>query len=264
MWRILTTLIVAVTFFVSPGWAQMQQQDQQQSGQKMQQRAMKKQVKQVTGQVTKMKRVNIKGTDTQHQVVMLRTQQGGRVIADLGPAQNVSNLNIRQGTQLSVRGKVGRVSDRPVLFASQVRTDGRTVQISRPESRQQLAQTRGMPSGKSRQITGQVMKQKEVNIAGTDMSHKVVLLQTQKGQQVAVDLGPTDNLQNIDLQRGEQITVTGKPAKVSQKFVILAQQLKADGQTINIRRPQTQQQMQQQRGMQRGSMQQQSSGASGY
>lgn len=86
-------------------------------------------------------------------------------------------------------------------------------------------------------------------------------LRTEDGQTITVYAGPrefhqqAERRQNIQINRGDQIEVTGAPAEVDRRVVLLAQQITKDGQTLELRNEQgepewSQGQAQQQQGQQ--------------
>lgn len=125
--------------------------------------------KQVSGTIIRSKDVQVRtlGQDTgeKNRVVLLQTQQGERLVVDLGNKQHLQGLSLQQGMQLQAQGRPVRIGDRPVLLAERITVNGQTQRIQRPERSQ------------ARQITGQIQNMKEVNIRGTDRTNKVVLLQ---------------------------------------------------------------------------------------
>jgi nitrate reductase NapAB chaperone NapD len=186
---------------------------------------------QVAGQVKRTKNVEVrtldpKGQAKQNRVVLLQTDQGRQVVVDLGPSPALQGVSLQQGTQLNASGQWIRIGDRPVLWATQVTVDGETIQIKRPRR------------GQSRQITGQIMRTKQVEIRGTDLTNQVVLLQTDRGRQIVADLGPMTNLRGIRLKSGAEIEVRGRPARVGDQLVLMADQVSAGGKTVSVHRPQ--------------------------
>jgi len=184
---------------------------------------------QVSGQVSRTKNVEVrtldpKGKAQQNRVVLLQTDQGRRIVVDLGPAQALQGVSLQQGAQLDASGQWIRIGDRPVLWANRVSVDGKTVQIKRPQRDQ------------SRQITGQILRSKQVDIQGTDLVNQVVLLQTDQGRQIVADLGSMTNLRGLRLQPGAEIEVRGHPARVGDQMVLLADQVSAGGKTVSIHR----------------------------
>jgi sporulation protein YlmC with PRC-barrel domain/nitrate reductase NapAB chaperone NapD len=184
---------------------------------------------QVSGQVQRTKNVEVrtldpKGKAQQNRVVLLQTDQGRRIVVDLGPAQALQGVSLQQGAQLDASGQWIRIGDRPVLWANQVTVDGKSMQIKRPQQEQ------------SRQITGQILRSKQVDIKGTDFTNQVVLLQTDQGRQLVADLGPMTNLRGLRLQPGAEIEVRGRPGRVGDQLVLMADQVSAGGKTVSIHR----------------------------
>ncbi|QRK10929.1 hypothetical protein JQX13_13150 [Archangium violaceum] len=239
----LSAWIVAGTVVcVTPAFAQGQQQAggsrQQQTqmqqgeaahqggtGQQARQRGMRK----VQGTILKQKEVTVRGTDRRHQVVLLETQGGRRVVVDLGsPMRNAPQL--KEGQQLQASGVAGRVGDRAVLFAQRATIGGKEVQLNRPEQR--------FNKSLARQVTGQVVRQKNVSVPGSDVDNTVVLLRTQQGI-AAVDLGPADQLGSAQLKEGQRLSVRARPVILTDRIVLVADQLTSGGKTMRINRQQS-------------------------
>jgi sporulation protein YlmC with PRC-barrel domain len=204
---------------------------------------------QVSGQIQRSKDVQVKTLDPQGQakknrVVLMQTDQGRQVVVDLGPSQALQGISLKQGTQIDASGRWVRISDRPVLWANQATIDGKKVQIKRQQG------------GQSRQLTGRVMRTKQVDIRGTDFTNQVVLLQTEQGRQIVADLGPMTNLRGFRLKPGAEIEVRGQPARIGDQLVLMADQVSAGGKTVSVRRP-DQPSAQLQRGSQQRAAQQQ-------
>lgn len=111
-----------------------------------------------------------------------------------------------------------------------------------------------------RQISGKVMSAKTVPIRGTNEKSVAVMLKTEKNRRIVADLGPVSQLrqQDVRLQRGENITLTGRPAQLGDREVFFAQKLHADNKTVSVdRRKVVQQQQQQGQDQQHGQGQQQ-------
>ena len=229
--RVSVISIAALALMLGSALAQRTDRGEQQQGQQRQQR----QQKQVSGQVLSSKSVQVRqqGQNVgKNMVVMLETQDGQRVIVDLGPSKNLQDVNIQQGDQISARGQLVRIGDRPVLLAEQVRAQGQNRQVQR-QQQAMMQQTK--------QMTGQIKRMKEVHFRGTQQTNQVVLLETQQGRQLAVDLGSTQNLQDLNLQEGAQIQVKGEPVRIGDRIVLLANRLKVNGQTVRISQQQQQQ-----------------------
>ena len=229
---------------------------------------------QVQGKVLQSKEVKVKTRQgeqvTAHEVILLETQAGNRVIVDLGPTDQLQGIQVDQGKQISIVGQPGRVADRGVLFAERVQAGDQTAQIQRPrqelQRRAQIQQQqRGIPEFEAQgpeqaeqKLTGRILQHKDVQIQGTGESNKVVLLKTEDGKAFVVDLGPNKNLQQVAVHRGTPIEVQGTLTRVGDRLVVMAKNLDIGEQKLDIRREQGQQQQgQQQQGQQQQGQQQQ-------
>ncbi len=166
----------------------------------------------------------------------MKTQQGNKIIADLGPVDNLKGIQLKEGQQIELQGKTARVGNRPVLFARQVSVENNSVQVQRPE--QPKAARKKIDAGQPRQVSGQVIREKNVKISGTDRQNKVVMLKTEKGNQIIADLGPVNDLKNVAVRTGEQLQVKGNLARISDQLILVANQVGTDGNMTKINRPQ--------------------------
>lgn len=106
----------------------------------------------ITGDITLTKRVDVKGTDRQHLVAMLRTDQDNRIIVDLGSPGRLGDQLPGSGDRVTVFGRLARVGDRAVIIAEQFRHE------SRKGSEQQLVKTSHRPSASSGAATQPVSR----------------------------------------------------------------------------------------------------------
>ena len=113
------------------------------------------------------------------------------------------------------------------------------------QGQQSMRQGRMAPMGmrqideKSRQVRGRIQALKLVEVRGMDQPNVVALIRSRKGnQQLVVDLGPRNRLRSVTLQRGGQISVEGKLARVQDRSILVADRARIQGRTIRIQRPQ--------------------------
>jgi len=219
------------------GWGQSQGTASQDPKQK-DARQQADQQRRIQGQIVKEKEVKIRNTDRRNKVVLLKTQGDQKIAVDLGPVDKLKEVQVKKDQQITVQGKSVRIGDRPVFFADKLTVGDKTVQIERPEPKQQKQKQRQKDAGTAeRHIKGQILRDKEVGIKDSQTRHKVVLIKSQKGQQVAVDLGSVENLKDLQLKTGKSVEVTGHPVRVGDRLVILADKLTVDGKTVNIKHP---------------------------
>lgn len=78
----------------------------------------------VTGEVVRKKRVDVRGSDRQQLVVLLKTRDGNRVPVDLGSPGRLGDRMPSVGDQLSIRGRLVRIGDRGIIIGDEMRADG--------------------------------------------------------------------------------------------------------------------------------------------
>lgn len=115
-------LIVATQFQTQQGQQvqldQGQRQAQQVYGIERGQQQMQQGL--ISGRVTDARDVQIEGVSNEHRLVRLQTREGRQVVVDLGPEDQLNDLSVQQGDWLAVRGQIGQINNRPVIFAQQV------------------------------------------------------------------------------------------------------------------------------------------------
>ncbi len=90
---------------------------------------------------------------------------------------------------------------------------------------------------KEQELRGTISDIKTVRPAAGKSDSTVVLLKTDQGRKIAVDLGPSSELEEADLNMGESITVHGTVARLQGKPYFFARHVTAGEQEIDIRRP---------------------------
>jgi hypothetical protein len=208
-----------------------------------------------SGEILRMKKVDLRGRDASHTVALLRTERGKMGVVDLGPVKQLQSLKLQQGDRIEVRGKPVRVNKRGVLMANSIRKSGQRVGVDRMEqpvraakkavrqtelrqtaSRQRTDQARQQPKRSSEMrspkrrlqrghLAGEVIRTKQVDVRGSDEKQMVVLIETERGNRIPVDLGPTSGLKDVKLSSGDRVRINGFMAKVGEKQLVVAEQL---------------------------------------
>jgi hypothetical protein len=212
--------------------------------------------RQVSGRVTQTKEIEVRGDNgqtTKNLVVQIRTSKGNEELAiDLGPAHDMRN-RLRRGSEIAVEGPVVVVDDKPLLVAERVKFEdnGQSSIISRNE--QESFAERGVassaggtlhrghgrmddaPATQSRQVSGEVLMIKDVEIRGTETHNKVAMLSTTRGEQrILVDFGPA--AQADEIRKGVEVKVEGPVRLVDGRPVIVAQRFRLGGETTTVDR----------------------------
>jgi len=89
-----------------------------------------------------------------------------------------------------------------------------------------------------RKISGTVQRSKTIGLRGSDEENLIVKLETRDGRTKIVDLGNAEHIEDLDIQRGDRITVWGRSATVGNQRIFLADKVRANDQTMNIERNQ--------------------------
>lgn len=89
-----------------------------------------RQPQRISGEIVAMKRVHLRNDQQRHLVVLIETPQGSRRIADLGPVQQLQQLDLQEGDRITVQGNFLPTREgTPVLNARRVQSQGRSVAI---------------------------------------------------------------------------------------------------------------------------------------
>lgn len=190
-----------------------QQQDEQ--ARQMAESMSSSKARQVSGTINKTKKVSVR--DTKHMVAAVKNKDGDQVMVDLGPVSDARNFDLKKGDKLTAQGPMAKVGDKPILLATKLKLDNRTVSVDRSK----------------RQLTGEVADTRTAKIRGRE--HQMLILAPQQGKKCLVDLGPASRF-GADLQQGDQVTVHGIPVKVNDRKVVMARSVQHDGKTVQIDR----------------------------
>ncbi len=185
--------------------------------------------KQVSGKIGQVKKVFVRDTGQEYLVVLLGTTQGHVVVADLGPTEQFRDVELWAGDWISIRGPVGQVNGRHVIFAREINVDGDIIRVDRQMSSQHAHRS-------TKAVTGQVAIIKELTIKRGDESHQIVRIVTKDGKQIVADLGKKASLQDLNLAYGQEISVEGPMARLSGKPFVLAQKVTSQDKTVHIER----------------------------
>lgn len=101
-------------------------------------------------------------------------------------------------------------------------------------SNQQRSNQQNMQDAKQQSASGTVLRTKRVSLP--DGKHLVVEVETDRGKALAVDLGPTAELSEFDLQKGDDVEIRGMMTQIGNKRVLMASRLTMNGDTRQIQR----------------------------
>lgn len=79
----------------------------------------------IQGKVENFRNISLQGEKDSHRLVRIRMQDGETKIVNLGPETRLSDLDLQSGDQVSIKGQEKTIDGRTVIFADQVKVDGR-------------------------------------------------------------------------------------------------------------------------------------------
>lgn len=205
---------------------QGQMANRQQGRQQGRQAGQQPQRVRVQGEVQQRKKLDLVGDQHKDVVVAkLRTQNGKDVSVYLGAVERVSQLDIQQGDQITVEGVKSKINDEPFIIARRVSTGDQS--ITNPMPRQQ-----GL-----RRCEGEIASLRTEKFKGRDGQYLVARLETDQGRTRTVNLGRKDKLERLDLQEGDQITALVRSGRVGGEQALIAQLVRANDRTVDVRSP---------------------------
>lgn len=182
------------------------------------------------GTVSGFKRVmqrDDEGKSAQHSFVRVRLKNGESRVISLGSHVNLADLNLNKGDEIRVTGNNVRMDNRDVLAASRIRVDDRTFQIDRNN---QLEMDRKV------EIQGTVKDFSRTSLGSDARKQNLILrLELQNGKQCVVDLGQGTRMHDLDLTKGSNIRVEGRKSRIDGKSLIVANRVRVDGETTELR-----------------------------
>jgi hypothetical protein len=144
-------------------------------------------------------------------------------MADLGPANRMTNFDIRAGVHITISGIPVRIGDRRVVLADELKVAGQSIRIPREE----------------RKLAGEIVSLQYAPVdfdpPGADhgyvrgTSHFEATIRDANGRMVDVDFGPAQNITGFVLGLGDQVSATGPMGEYQGKTVLAVKQFRKDG-----------------------------------
>lgn len=181
---------------------------------------------QIRGKVLRTRDVRLPGMDDKLCLAEVKTSQGQRYIVNLGPKQDLDNLDLDKGDQLTVWGPSMRMSGHRLMLAERVRANGTTKRLRQEGESGMEAQMR--------RVRGQIVRTREVQLPGMEEPLLVAEVKTEQGRRYIVNLGPKEHLENIQLHQGDDISVRGRAFEMDGQHFLFAEHVRANGETADL------------------------------
>lgn len=136
--------------------------------------------------------------------------------------------------------RLNREFNRQRSQANQRQGEQRTQSAQRTQSNQERTRSsRRMQSDQQRQpttLSGRIQNTRQVQITGQRDRHNLVRIQLQSGRSALVNLGPKKTIEDLKVQTGDTVRVTGRRGAINGRPVLMAQSVEVDGRNIRVSR----------------------------
>ncbi len=186
-------------------------------------RGRRQRTAQVTGTVQGTTQVRFANQQQEQTFAKVRTQNGKTAVVHLGPSNRVNQMDLSQGDRIRAQGQVCVVNQRPVLMSNRIQANGQTMRVQQPRA------------SKTRRLKGTISKTATKSLRGQNRpNHLIALIELETGETVPVDLGPKQDLQDVSISEGQQVTLLAQPTRIGGKRILTAQSLAVNGQKVDI------------------------------
>jgi hypothetical protein len=108
--------------------------------------------------------------------------------------------------------------------------------------RDRARQTEAMQQRGPQRVVGTLSEKREQRLVGHDEPHLLAKLETDRGIE-RVNLGPINQLRDLDLNEGDSVFVVGAMAQINGRPILAAERIEAGGKTVRIQLPRTTEEM---------------------
>lgn len=182
-------------------------------------------IRTVSGTIQDLKEISLAGVEQKHRIARVKTKEGRVARVDLGPAENLRRLDLQNGDQITVHGRKGTINEKGMLMAERIEASGRTITVSRPFDRNVYS------------YSGKILSTKTASFQTQGVPDQVFArVQLDRGVTTVVNLGPKDQLSNIDVKglEGKQISFLAHRATIGNRAALVADEFRVDDQTVRI------------------------------
>ncbi|QDU37854.1 Putative serine protease HtrA [Maioricimonas rarisocia] len=178
------------------------------------------------GEIRDIRYDTLNGVEGECMIARVRTEDGRTARVCLGPRTQLRRLDLSDGDRITVYGHPGHINDRAMFFASQVNYDGSQLQVNMPKA----------PSLK--RVRGEIVSTRKAKFRGISERHVLANVELVSGREETMNLGPESKIRRLNLRDGDDISALVRPGRVNGEFAMIAEQVRHDGQTVELPRPQ--------------------------
>lgn len=120
--------------------------------------------------------------------------------------------------------------------ASRRRQDQQYASQYRAQRRQE-SQMNLMDERQMFRVQGKLADTRTIQLRGAEGKELIGRVQTQEGRVAKVALGPKNQLEKLNLQEGDPVTVLGQVGAINDRAMLIARDVQANGDTVRVERP---------------------------
>lgn len=178
----------------------------------------------VSGEIDQLRKIRLRDNEQPCVVARVRTDEGRTARILLGTQQQLSRLDLQPGDRISVRGRVGRVNDRSLLVANQVRSGDQQVRVEFKQGQRPL-----------RQYRGNVTETRTAQFRGHDGEFLIGRMQREGGGSDVVNLGPKNKFSGVDVKNAEEVCILASKGRINGREALIAEEVSIDGETFKVK-----------------------------
>ena len=191
-----------------------------------QERNVKRTIRGKIQSVRPVRLTNSERATAEHTILNLEFQDGRSVLVNLGPKKEPQGHNLKEGDSVVISGSPGKIQNRRVFIARDVKVDQGSAKTSRKPNTD-IATTV--------QVRGIVEDYQRVFLYPGGQSKPLLRVRFENGRTALIDLGPETSWFDVDLEEDVSLVVHGWPETIDRRRVIRAKSISVNGDTMVLR-----------------------------
>ncbi len=183
------------------------------------------------GKVADVWEAEVRSKDDENKVVLIETDQGQLVLAELGPADKVS---VDEGADALVIGQIMSVggAKRFVPQAVKVGKNAPAPGVGAKES----DHAKHSKQPERQRVSGKVVDEEKLSAKESKIKHQVVVLEVTPEQRILVDLGPSDQLKALEIDENDKLVIDGQAIEVNESYLLVADNVQKGNKKVRVQR----------------------------
>jgi len=185
------------------------------------------------GTVSDVWEAEVLSKDKENSVVLIETDQGQVVLADLGPADKVK---AEEGTPATVTGEMVTMDGTQRFVPAIVKVGSKALGPAPANAQVKAASIGATKRPQKQHISGKVVDKEKMSAKETHIDHEMVVIEVSPNTRLLVDLGPSDQLKAMELDEGDRVQVDGQKVQVNDSFMLVADKIQKGTTKVKIER----------------------------